>query len=314
MTIREPQRFVMNLSLATSALMLAGKLTAYFVTHSVAIFADAAESLVHGVATGLAAFSLWYAAKPADKHHPYGHGRIAYFSAGFEGALVLAAALTVITQGISGLIWPPELRKLGVGIAISAGLMLVNLVLGTALIRVGRTHHSVVLIANGKHVLSDVWTTAAAIVGVGLVAIFGVIWLDSAAAIVLGVVILWTGASLIRASFGGLMDEVDQPLVDVVVKRLQSAVEAGEIADFHQLRCRRANDAIWVEVHMLVPGVLTVEEAHRRVTRVEESLRSDFAGRTIQITTHIEPRDHARAHPDGHGKTADPLTPASPRP
>lgn len=309
----DPRRRLILLSLALSVVMLVGKLSSYFLTHSVALLSDAAESVVHGVATGLAAFSFWYAAQPADPRHPYGHGRIAYFSAGFEGALVFSAAIVVLWQGIVGLLRPQPLSHLGVGVAISITLMTINLALGLSLIRVGRKHHSVVLVANGTHVLSDVWTTAAALIGILLVMATGLQWLDGLAAVVLGAVILIGGLRLMREAAGGLMDEADPGLIERVVAPLQAAVRDGRISAFHQLRCRQVNDTVLVEVHMLLPGELPLDSAHARVTSVEQSLLAAFAPRPFFVTTHIEPLDHERAHPGGHENPLDPLTPHSTR-
>ncbi|MEM7168448.1 MAG: cation diffusion facilitator family transporter, partial [Planctomycetota bacterium] len=283
----DPRRKIIVISLLMSVVMLVGKLTAYFVTHSAAIFSDAAESVVHGVATGLAAFSLWYAARPADRNHPYGHGRIAYFSAGFEGALVLAASFAVLYSGFGALVGEPELRHLEFGLGISLLLALINLVLGLALIRTGKKHHSLILVANGKHVLSDMWTTIAAILGVGLVMATGIQMLDAAAALLIGGWIMFSGISLIRESFSGLMDEVEPGLWKHLVNHLNEGVAKGRIVDFHHLRCRQVNDETWVDVHMLVPGDLSVTEAHSRVTEVEEAIVNSFAGRKMWITTHI---------------------------
>jgi cation diffusion facilitator family transporter len=305
----DPRYVVMLCSLAASIVMLAGKLTAYYLTRSHAFFADAAESVVHGAATALAAFSLWYAARPADREHPYGHGRIAYFSAGFEGALVLGAATMVVYEGLRGLFAPTELRNVGAGLLLSGGLAAINLALGLALLIIGRRRHSVVLAANGEHVLSDVWTTAAALLGVFLASSTGVKWLDPAAALVLGVLIMVNGLRLIRKSFGALMDSADAGLVQRIVDGLKNAVSLGQIVAFHQLRCRQVNDAVWMEVHMLVPGGISIEEAHRRVTVVEEQLKADFGDQVLQITSHIEPRDHDAAHPRGAHEADDVLAP-----
>ena len=161
----------MRQSWAQSAglLMLVGKLAAYLMTGSAAIMADASESIVHLAATGFAAYSLWYSLRPADDCHPYGHGRISFFSAGFEGALVFVASFAVIGSGLYELQQGPDCEAIGVGLAITCVLAVINLALGVTLVTVGRQHNSIVLVANGKHVLTDVYTTAAAIVGLVLV-------------------------------------------------------------------------------------------------------------------------------------------------
>lgn len=309
---RDPRNVVMTVSLLMSVVMVTGKLTAFALTRSAAIFSDAAESIVHGVATGFAAFSLWYARRPADVNHPYGHGRIAYFSAGFEGALVLTASVAVIYQGVKMLIQGSAPDNLALGMGIAGGLAVINLVLGGALIRIGKAHNELILVANGKHVLSDMWTTAAAIIGVGLVMLTGINWFDPLVAICIGGYIMVTGIKMIRESFGGLMDEIDPEVSSRLVEGLRGAVDDGLIHDFHQLRCRKVNDEIWVDVHFLMPGELSTNKAHERASKVEEALRSLFPKSRFRITSHVEPSDHEAAHPEGHPGPADPLTDQQP--
>jgi cation diffusion facilitator family transporter len=301
----------MNVSLLASIAMLAGKMSAYLLTGSIAILSDALESVVHGVATGLAAFSLWYAARPADANHPYGHGRIAYFSAGFEGALVLTTSIVVIYSGIRALIYGPQLKNLGPGLLIAGSLALINLALGLALIRVGRKHHSLILVANGTHVLSDMWTTVAAIAGVGLVMLTGVTHLDPVTAVLLGLYIMYTGATLIRQSVSGLMDELDPATSNRIIEALNTSVRDGLIAKFHQLKWRRINDEIWIDTHLLVPGELTTIQAHTRASEVESRIRSRFPEDRVHVLSHVEPEDHESAHPGGHEELADPFEQAA---
>ncbi len=305
MKVRDPRVFVMRVSLFASVVMLVGKLWAYYLTHSVVVLSDAAESVVHGVATGLATFSLSYSSKPADANHPYGHGRIAYFSAGFEGALVLVASFAVIFSGINGLLHEPQLKHLNVGLAISAGLAAINLGLGWSLVHVGNKYNSLILVANGEHVFSDMWTTVAAIVGLSLVMLTGQTWLDPAIAILLGGYIMMTGLSLIRKSFAGLMDELDPQTLEILTGGLRQAVERNLISEFHQLRCRKINNQIWIDVHVLVPGELSTLEAHGRVTQVETSLEELFPKYIVIVTSHVEPDDHEAVHPGGHDEISD---------
>ena len=298
--ISEPRKLAMRISLLVSVLMLAGKLTAYALTHSTAMLADAAESVVHGAATGFAAFSLWYASRPADTAHPYGHGRIVYFSTGFEGALVLAASVAVVYTAVRGLIHGVELQRLGVGLILAGSLAAVNLVLGLMLVSVGRKLHALVLVANGKHVLSDFWTTAGAILGVGLVKLTGVVWLDPVAALLLAGWIMITGISLVRRAYAGLMDEVDPQMSDRLMQGLEGAIRKGLITDYHELRCREINDQFFIDVHLLIAGAVPIAEAHARATQVEESLGKLFPEDRVRIASHIEPAEHETAHPTGH--------------
>ncbi len=304
---RDPGKTAISVSVLVAGVMLVGKVTAYVLTHSTAILADAAEAVVHGGATALAAFSFWYAAHPADARHPYGHGRIAYFSAGFEGALILAASVAVVWTAIHGLLHGPQLQHLGVGVAIGSVLALINLILGLTLIRIGRRQNNLVLVANGRHALADMGTTLAAVVGVGLVMLTNVTWLDPLAALVIGGAIMVSGISLVRQSFRGLMDEVAPELSRRLVVGLQEHVDAARIAGFHQLRCRMVNNELWVDVHLLLPGELSMAAAHARVTQVEESLPRLFPNERVHVTSHIEPAEHDAAHPDRHGDVSDPL-------
>lgn len=305
--VSDPRKTVMTVSLLTSLLMMAGKLTAYFLTNSSVILADAAESTVHGLATGFAAFSLWYGARPADANHPYGHGRITYISIGFEGMLVFAAAVAVMYSGVTGLLHGPQLRHLAPGMAIAAALAAINLTLGWALLRIGRRHRSNVVIANGKHVLTDVWTTAAAIIGLGLVMLTGIQWLDPIAALLIGGYILVSGASLVRKSVAGLMDELDPVLSARIIEQLKAATRDGVIHGYHKLRCRQLDNDIWVDVHLQVDGDLRMIEAHERATQVEAAILAIFPLEQVLITTHLEPDDHEATHPDGHEDVGDPL-------
>jgi cation diffusion facilitator family transporter len=296
----------MRASLLVAVLMLVGKLTAYLITGSTAILSDAAESVVHILATAIAAMSLWYARQPADRQHPYGHGKIAHFSAGFEGALILTAALYIVFEGVQALIVGPELRSLDVGLAITAALALINLALGLTLVHVGRTHNLLVLVANGQHVLTDMWTSIAVVIGVGIVWFTGILWLDPAIAIAAGLNIMWTAIGLIRRALAGLFDAADPESTRRILECLDRAKAEGLIADYHQLRHRAADALRWVEVHMLVDGAMSIDEAHRRVTQVEESINALFPG-TVHLTTHIEPAAHDQHHPGGHPELPDPL-------
>lgn len=301
------RRRVIIASLAISLAMLAGKSAAYVITGSTALFADAAESVVHCATTAFSAFSLWYAQRPADASHPFGHGRIAYLSIGAEGTLVIFASIAVIVGGIDGLVNGVALHQLGWGLAIASGLALMNLALATVLIRVGRRERSDILVANGFHVLSDVLTTAAAVVGLLLVLATDIHWLDPAAAMAIGGLILVSGLRLVRKAVAGLMDELDPTLSERVIGCLDDAVARREIEGFHQLRCRTLGHEIWIAVHVQVPDVLTVVDAHERATRVEAEIRALFPDRTVNVVSHVEPEDHAAAHPRGHEPAVDPL-------
>lgn len=293
---RDLRGLAMAASLLVSFLMLSGKMTAFYITGSAAIFSDAMESIIHLLATGFATFSFWYSIRPADPSHPYGHGKIAYFSSGFEGGLIMVAAVSIIYSAVMDLIEGPELERLNIGLLIIFGLSLVNLVLGVSLIRIGKTQNSVVLIANGQHVITDMWTSFGVVVGLLVVWLTDIFWLDPVVAILVALNILWTALRLIRQAVFGLMEYAD-PKDTVTLKRvLEHAVQGGTIAGYHQLRHRRIDNQKWVEYHLLFPDDLSVREAHARSHIVEDAVHNLFENDNVIVTAHLEPEKHDDAH------------------
>lgn len=307
----DPRRRAMGLSLAVSFVMLVGKLTAYFLTGSAAIFSDAAESVVHLLATAFVGFSLWYAFQPPDAGHPYGHGKIAYFSSGLEGLLIIVAAVAIVFTAVEDLILGATLARLDVGLLLLAVLTTINLALGLYVLRVGRRHNNLVLISNGQHVLTDVWTSVGVLIGIGLVWMTNVLWLDPLVAILVAFNIMWTGFRLMRQSVAGLMERADDAQTSIFFQTLEKMREEGIISNFHQLRHRRVHDHVWVEYHLLFPDDLSITEAHDRSHLVEESVVRLFPEDEVFVTAHLEPDHHERAHPRGHVEPADPLGDAS---
>lgn len=300
----------MSGSLLIAFLMLAGKLAAFFITGSSAILSDAAESVVHIFATGIAAFSLWYSMQAPDKQHPYGHGKIVFFSSGFEGALIAVAAFSIYYLAVRALIYGAELTELHLGLIITALLATINGMLGLALVYIGKHYNSLVLTANGKHVLTDMWTSLGVVLGVSIVWLSGIAWLDPVVAIIIATNILYTAFTLIRNAFQGLLDQAAPENTARLLDCLRDCVENGHIKGFHQLRHRQTEGIIWIEVHLLVPADMTTGEAHTHITEVEDVVRALFPDKEVQITTHIEPDQHHRAHPEGHHGLNDPLNPA----
>lgn len=297
----------MGLSLLAAVLMLAGKMAAFFVTGSTAILSDAAESVVHILATAFAAFSLWYSMQAPDRQHPYGHGKIAYFSAGFEGALIAVAALSIYYIAFRSLIFGIELTELGLGVAITGMLAVINGFLGLFLVKVGRSRNSLVLIANGKNVLTDMWTSFGVVAGVVLIWLTGVQWLDPLVALIVALNISYTAFVLLRDAFHGLLDEADPAVTEQLLACMRRLVEEGQVNGFHQLRHRKTENILWVELHLLMPEQMTIIEAHSHINAVEEELRHLFPEYEVHITSHIEPDEHAEAHPNGHDGPEDPL-------
>ena len=295
----DPLRFPMRLSLGVGFLMLGIKASAYGITGSVAILSDAAESVVHVVAVSFAAYSLWLSHKPADRSHPYGHDRITYFSAGFEGAMIVLAAVYIIYVSVHKWIAGPKLENLGVGAFLTFLAALLNGALGGYLVWVGKKHRSLILEANGKHVLTDCWTSLGVVVGLTLALYTGWLLLDPMLAILVALNILWTGGKLVRQSTSGLMDEVD-PETDARIKRLLAQMTAEFGVEYHGLRHRNAGRTVWVEFHLLFPKGIPLESAHALATRVEETIQKELNMRA-EVITHLETlEDHYQVHAREH--------------
>ena len=299
------QRVAMTASLVVAVLMLVGKGLAWRLTGSTAILSDALESVVHLGATAMAGFSLWYASQPPDAAHPYGHGKIAYFSSGVEGALILLAAVGIVWTAALDLIRGPEIQQIGVGLLITAGLGAVNLVLGLALVRIGRKTNALVLVANGHHVLTDMWTSLGVLVGIGLVWLTDALWLDPVVALLVGANILWTSGRLMRESYDGLMETADPDATRDVIGVLEAAVADGRIEGFHHVRHRRVNDQVWIEQHLLLPDDLRLDDAHDRATQVELEQQAIFPDSRVQVTTHLEPASHDHPADAPHDAVTD---------
>lgn len=291
--------FAIRLSLLFGLVMLGGKVAAYVLTGSTAILADAAESIIHVVAVGFAAFSLWLSFRPADARFSYGYERIAFFSAGFEGAMIVLAALSIIAAAAHNWITGIELESLGSGTALVAAAALVNAALGFYLVRTGRRNSSIILEANGKHVLTDSWTSAGVILGLILVMLTGWTVLDPMVAIAVAVNILWSGGRLLRRSVTGLMDYVDPGVRAAVAERLDRlASEAG--VEYHRLRMRHTGQRLIVDVHLLLPFGMPLGDAHRHATNIEKGLDATLDG-DIEVVTHLEAiEDHGDIHRRTH--------------
>jgi len=248
-------------SLVLGTILLGAKYLAYQLTGSTAILSDALESIVNVVAALFGLGGLVVAGWPADRNHPYGHGKIEFFSAAFEGGLFAFAAILIIKEAGEALLFGHHLRQLHVGLLITVGAGLANAALGFYLLRVGRTHHSATLIADGTHVMADFWTSVATAVGLGLVLLTGFTWLDPVVAGMVGLNLIWTGLSLVHHAAGGLLDEEDVPLLERVVKAINANLAAGAIR-VHFLRAVRSGRFTHVDAHLVVPEFWTVEQAH----------------------------------------------------
>ncbi|MBX3399616.1 MAG: cation transporter [Gemmataceae bacterium] len=278
------------LAIATAVATIGMKSAASVLTGSVGLFSDALESGVNLLAAVTAYFSLWYAARPADENHTYGHQKIEFFASGLEGLLILLAGIGTIVYALDRIVEPHPLRdlQLGTGIAIAAAAL--NLVVARILLSVGRRSRSIVLESDGHHLMTDVYTSAAVVGGLVLVALTGATYLDPILAIAVALHILVTGFRLMRRSFNGLMDHALSPEEQ---GRLRAAIRAALPAgtDFHALRTRQAGAKIFAEFHLLVSGDATVRAAHELAHRVEDALRGTEPN--LAVTIHIEPIDEA---------------------
>lgn len=293
--IHDDRRLAMRLSLAVGVAMLVGKVTAYGLTGSAAILSDAAESVIHLGAVAFAAFSLWLSAKPANSRFRYGYERVAFFSAGFEGALIIVAALAIIAAAVQKWLAGLAIERLGLGTLIVAVAALVNALLGWYLVRTGRRTGSFILEANGRHVLTDSWTSVGVVVGLVLVLVTGWLPFDPLVAIAVATNILWSGGSLIRRSVAGLMDYAD-PLIarKLEPQILEICRELG--VRHHGLRFRHTGHRVLVDLHLLFPFETPVGEAHRLATALEERVarRLPFEA---EVVTHLESlEDHGVVH------------------
>ncbi|WP_068259283.1 cation diffusion facilitator family transporter [Janibacter limosus] len=283
------------LSIAAALATIALKTGAWYVTDSVGLLADAAESIVNLVAAVAMLIALRVAARAADDNHHYGHSKAEFFSAAVEGGMIFVAASFIIWQSITRLLDPQPIEQAGIGLAISVVASIINGAVAFVLLRAGRRHRSITLRADGHHLLTDVWTSVGVLVGVLLVVVTGIDRLDPIVAMLVGLNIIWTGWKLISESGRGLMDEALEPEVNAAIAAALDARRTADI-DFHGLRTRGAGHLSFAEMHVLVPGSWSVRRAHDVVEDVERSLQQEFED--LEITTHIEPREDPRSYDD----------------
>lgn len=289
----------MRLSLIFGLVMLIGKTTAYFMTHSAAIFSDAAESVIHVVAVGFASFSLRLSTKPASHQFLYGYERITFFSAGFEGAMIIVAAFAIIFEAIRKWIAGLQLEHMGTGALLVLAAAILNGGLGYYLLWTGRRTKSLILEANGKHVLTDSWTSFGVVGGLGLVLLTHWKPFDPLVAIVVAANILWSGGHLVWHSAVGLLDYSDPKAGRKIRDKLDS-ICAELTIQYHGVRFRTTGYRQIIEVHLLFPHLTSVSEAHRLATIVEERLPAEL-GMPTEVITHLESlEDHADVHREQH--------------
>jgi|WetSurMetagenome_2_1015567.scaffolds.fasta_scaffold225077_1 cation diffusion facilitator family transporter len=288
-------RFAIRLSLAIGIFMFVLKIAAYVLTGSAAILSDAAESVVHVLAVAFAAFSLNLSLKPPDESHVYGHDRISFFSAGFEGAMIIIAALYIIYESIMKWIHGLVIDNISTGTIAITLATVINGLLGWYLVRMGKRYKSIVLEANGKHVLTDSWTSLGVIIALILTMTTGWLPFDPIIAILVALNILWSGGKLVRQSVGGLMDETDRS-DDATLREVLDNQSMKYGVDYHDLRHRHTGNKLLVEVHLLFSNSVTITQAHDIATRIEGAIHSSFPIPT-EVMSHLEPMEgHDEIH------------------
>ena len=271
---------------AISVLLLAVKFIAYYSTHSVAILTDALESIVNVAAGFIGLYSLFVAAKPRDQDHPYGHGKAEFLSAAIEGTLIGTAGLIIIYKAVQNLIHPVELHKINYGIWLIAVTACLNFIVGYFCLRTGKRNNSLALIASGKHLQTDTWSTVGIIIGLVLLYFTGYKWIDSTIAILFALYIIYTGYKILRTSIAGIMDEADVKLLSLLVEVLNTNRRENWV-DLHNLRVIKYGTVLHVDCHLTVPWFLNVHEAHKEVDALGILIRKEF-GESLELFVHSD--------------------------
>jgi cation diffusion facilitator family transporter len=283
------------LSIAAAVATIALKALAYLVTGSVGLLSDALESFVNLAGALMALWMLSLAARPPDANHAYGHGKAEYFSSGVEGGLILIAAISIAVTAVERLLNPRPLEQVGLGLGVSVVASAINLGVSVVLMRAARQYDSITLKANAHHLMTDVWTSAGVLLGVGLVVLTGWLWLDPVVALAVAANIVWTGTRIVHASVQGLMD-VALPADEQ--EKIRSVLDSyvGDEVHYHALRTRQSGPRRFVSVHILVPGAWSVMQGHDLVEKIEADLRAALP--LLSVLTHLEPLEDPAAHDD----------------
>ncbi len=294
--LSKAERISLNISLLVGFAMLFMKWYAYTITGSMAIFSDAMESIVHQFAVVFAWYSLRVTYRPPDDNHHYGHDKITYFSAGFEGALIVVAAIVIVTESISRLLNPTPLEQLGAGVAITAFAGGVNALLGFYLIRVGKRHKSLIVEANGRHIMTDAWTSFGAVIGLLLAWRIGWYYLDPIIALLFGANIIFEGGKLIRNAVHGLMDQ-SNPEYEQQARAVLDAYCSTHHVSYHRFRLRESGQRVYVDFHLVFPDGTPIEAAHQVATDAELSIVRAI-DHSVEVLSHLESTNLPEGHMD----------------
>lgn len=275
------------LAIAAAVVTIALKLFAYFLTGSVGLFSDALESGVNLIAAVVALFMITLAEKPADEEHAYGHYKAEYFSSAIEGGLIVIAAFSIIWSAVPRIIHPQPLENVGIGLLVSLGASVINLAVGLILIKQGKKNHSITLEADGKHLMTDVYTSIGVLIGIVVVKLSGWLVLDGIVAIGVALNIVWTGYQLMRRSALGLLDS---SIPEAERLKIADALDTykDQNLEYHSLMTRQAGQRKFVSLHVLLPGKMSIQEGHDLVEKIERNIRELFDA-PVTVFTHLEP-------------------------
>lgn len=277
----------MKLVLLIGFVVMCLKFFAYYLTHSDAILTDAVESIVNVLAGSFALYSLYYAAKPKDEDHPYGHGKIEFLSSGVEGGMIFLAGLVMAAKGVLGFFHPHALSNLDIGLGISILSGLINFLLAKQLLKKGKELHSSTLVADGKHLLTDTWTSVGLVIGLIIIYFTQLLWLDYVITIGLGIVITYTGFQLIRESVFNLLDKADYVKMAQLINTLNINRKESWI-DIHNLRALKYGAVVHVDCHMTLPWYYSLEDAHKEVDALGKLAASEM-NYEIEFFIHADP-------------------------
>lgn len=286
-------RLQRTIAIASSVLLVA-KFWAYYTTHSVSILTDALESIVNVTAGFIGLYSLYVSAKPKDIDHPYGHGKAEFISAAVEGTMVLIAGVLIMYNAAKNLIYPVPIRRLDLGIYLIAGTAVVNWLLGFFSLQQGQRNNSLALIASGRHLQTDTYSTIAIIAGLVLISLTGLFWIDGVVAIGFAVFIIFTGYKILRASLAGIMDEADMELLEKMVDLMEKNRRDNWI-DLHNLRVIKYGNVLHLDGHLTVPWYLNVAQAHEEIDSLAKLIRSEF-GETLELFVHSDGCEYFQCH------------------
>lgn len=274
-------------AVAAGVLLLLAKFAAYFLTHSNTILTDALESIINVIAGTFALYSLYISSKPKDNDHPYGHGKVEFISAGFEGILIAIAGAVIIVKAAVAFFHPRPLEHLTIGLIVIGVSGIVNFAIGIYLKSTGERNNSLILKADGEHLLSDAYSSFGIFISLLLIVFTKLNFLDNAVAILFGFIIIYTGVKLMRKSVAGIMDEADEKIISEIVQHLTQH-RKGEWIDIHNLRVIQYGNKLHVDCHVTLPWYFTLEQAHKEIEEIAAIINTQHSSQ-VEFFIHNDP-------------------------